>query len=130
MPSRMCSTPRSRYVHGVIKIDGLSGALTDALVRIERIGGTAQVVRLTPDSPAMVVEAAPRWTRVDAKFVTTLVLWEPHFPLRRAALGADSGPPAWANRRSVAGQCGLARPRSIIRVGALAASIAPLVMVF
>jgi len=47
-----------------IAIDGLSATSTDALVRIERLDGTAQVARLTPDSASMVVEAAADWTQV------------------------------------------------------------------
>ncbi len=42
-----------------IAIAGLSGTLTDALVRLDRFDGTTQVVRLTPSSYAFVVEAAP-----------------------------------------------------------------------
>ncbi len=46
-------------IGGTISIDGLSGTLTDTLVRIEQSDGTAQVVRLTPASQAFVVEARP-----------------------------------------------------------------------
>ncbi|MBW2370750.1 MAG: HupE/UreJ family protein [Deltaproteobacteria bacterium] len=35
-----------------IRIDGLSGTMTDALVRVERLDGTVQVVRLTPPNPS------------------------------------------------------------------------------
>ncbi len=42
-----------------ITIDGLSGTLTEALVRLERHDGTTQVVRLKPSSFAFTVEAAP-----------------------------------------------------------------------
>lgn len=45
-----------------IHIDGLQTTLTDVLVRIERLDGATQVVRLMPESPSLVVEAAPsRW---------------------------------------------------------------------
>ncbi len=44
---------------GKIVIDGLSGTLTDTLVRIVQSGGATQVVRLTPASPGFVVEASP-----------------------------------------------------------------------
>jgi hydrogenase/urease accessory protein HupE len=39
-------------------IEGLAAVPTDALVRIERLDGTAQMARLTPDDPSVVVEAA------------------------------------------------------------------------
>ena len=44
---------------GTIRIAGLSATLTDVLVRLERLEGTTQVTRLTPATPAFVVEAAP-----------------------------------------------------------------------
>ena len=47
-----------------ITIDGLAMSATDALVRIEKLDGTAQVVRLTPDSTSMVVAAAASWKQV------------------------------------------------------------------
>jgi hypothetical protein len=43
-----------------VRIDGLTATLTDALVRVERLDGPAQITRLTPSSPAFLVEAAPR----------------------------------------------------------------------
>ena len=42
-----------------IHIDGLSKTLTDVLVRIGRLDGTTQVVRLTPSTPSFVVDATP-----------------------------------------------------------------------
>ncbi len=42
-----------------VRIEGLSATLTDVLVRLERTDGTVQIARLTPDSPAFVVEAVP-----------------------------------------------------------------------
>jgi len=42
-----------------VTIDGLSTTLTDVLARVERPDGTTQVARLTPSSPAFVVEATP-----------------------------------------------------------------------
>lgn len=42
-----------------IAIDGLSRMLTDVLVRIERIDGNVQVVRLTPSKPAFVIASSP-----------------------------------------------------------------------
>lgn len=45
-----------------IRIDGLEATLTDALVRVERLDGTTQTVRLSPSWPSFTVEAAPsRW---------------------------------------------------------------------
>jgi hydrogenase/urease accessory protein HupE len=43
-----------------IRITGLTATLTDVLVRIERIDGSAQVTRLTSSAPSFVVEAAHR----------------------------------------------------------------------
>ncbi len=43
---------------GRIGIKGLSVTMTDVLVRIERLDGTAQVTRLTPSAASFVVEAA------------------------------------------------------------------------
>jgi hydrogenase/urease accessory protein HupE len=42
-----------------IGISGLTSTLTDVLARVERLDGTTQVVRLTPESPAFTVESAP-----------------------------------------------------------------------
>ncbi len=42
-----------------IYIEGLSTTLTDVLVRIGRLDGSTQVVRLTPSVPSFVVDAAP-----------------------------------------------------------------------
>lgn len=39
-----------------IRIDGLSATLTDVLARIERSEGAMQVVRLTPDQPAIMLD--------------------------------------------------------------------------
>jgi hydrogenase/urease accessory protein HupE len=44
---------------GVITVDGLASAATDALIRIERLDGSAQVAMLTADSPSVAIEAAP-----------------------------------------------------------------------
>ncbi|MFG0275638.1 MAG: HupE/UreJ family protein [Phycisphaerales bacterium] len=68
--------PRGMFVEGVylerstirhpaglvgetLAIDGLSSTMTDVLVRIERLDGAAQVARLLPASPSLVVEASP-----------------------------------------------------------------------
>jgi len=42
-----------------IRIEGIEATLTDALVRIERLDGTTQTVKLSPSSPAFTVEAKP-----------------------------------------------------------------------
>ena len=44
---------------GTIHIAGLTGTMTDVLVRLERLDGTSQVTRLTPSSPSFVVDASP-----------------------------------------------------------------------
>jgi hydrogenase/urease accessory protein HupE len=54
---------------GTIRIAGLEATVTDALVRIERIDGGVQVVRLTPSAPSFVVEATPSGLQVAATYV-------------------------------------------------------------
>lgn len=45
-----------------IRITGLPATLTDVLVRLERLDGTTQTIRVTPASPEFVIESAPgRW---------------------------------------------------------------------
>ena len=45
-----------------IRIDGLQSTLTDVLVRLERLDGTTQTLRVTPAAPSFVIEAQPgRW---------------------------------------------------------------------
>jgi hypothetical protein len=44
---------------GTIRIAGLSATLTDVLVRIERVEGSSQIIRLTPSAPLFRVAAAP-----------------------------------------------------------------------
>ena len=46
-------------VGATIHIDGLQSSLTEAHVRIERLAGTTQIVRVMPSKPFLVVEAAP-----------------------------------------------------------------------
>ena len=53
-----------------VGVDGLSGTLTDVLVRFERADGTVQIARLTPDAPAFMVEAAPSAWRVAGTYLT------------------------------------------------------------
>jgi len=52
-----------------IFIEGLATTLTDVLVRIERLDGTLQTTRLTPDSTSMVIVAAPTWQEVAATYL-------------------------------------------------------------
>jgi hydrogenase/urease accessory protein HupE len=52
-----------------IFIEGLATTLTDVLVRIERLDGTLQATRLTPDAVSMVVLAAPTWQEVAATYL-------------------------------------------------------------
>ncbi len=54
---------------GTIVIDGLSGTLTDVLARIERLDGSSQVFRLSPDAPSVVVEAAPGWQQIAGTYL-------------------------------------------------------------
>lgn len=49
---------------GTIRIRGLSGTMTDVLVRIERGNGAVLTARLTPGAPSMVVAAEPGWLQV------------------------------------------------------------------
>ncbi len=53
----------------VISVDGLSGTLTDVLVRLERADGTSQVLRLTPDSTSFVVEPVPGSLQVATTYI-------------------------------------------------------------
>jgi hydrogenase/urease accessory protein HupE len=54
---------------GTIRIAGLEATVTDALVRIERLDGSVQVVRLTPSSPSFVVESAPGGMQIAATYL-------------------------------------------------------------
>lgn len=54
---------------GTIHIAGLSRTMTDVLVRMERLDGSAQVARLTPSSPSFAVEAAPRALQVAGTYL-------------------------------------------------------------
>jgi hydrogenase/urease accessory protein HupE len=53
-----------RLTGGAIYIEGLSSTVIDVLVRVERMDGATQVARLTPSSPSVLVEAAPRRLQV------------------------------------------------------------------
>ena len=54
---------------GTIGIDGLSGTLTDVLARIERLDGSSQVFRLSPDAPVIVIEATPGWQQIAGTYL-------------------------------------------------------------
>ena len=54
---------------GTIVIDGLSGTLTDVLARIERLDGSSQVFRLSPDAPVIVIEATPGWQQIAGTYL-------------------------------------------------------------
>src|SRR4029079_16745313 len=51
-----------------ICITGLTTTMTDVLVRLERLDGSAQVTRLTPSAPSFVVEGAPHAWEVARTF--------------------------------------------------------------
>ena len=53
-----------------ITIDGLTGTMTDVLVRIERSDGTTQVTRLSPAEPSFVVEAVPSTIKVAGTYLS------------------------------------------------------------
>ena len=42
-----------------VRVAGLESTITDVLVRVERLGGSTQVTRLTPDHPFFDVESTP-----------------------------------------------------------------------
>jgi hydrogenase/urease accessory protein HupE len=52
-----------------VLVSGLSATVIDVLVRLQRSDGTVQVVRLTPLTPAFVVETAPRWSAVATTYL-------------------------------------------------------------
>ena len=57
--ARWTATCPGGLVGGTIAIEGLAATQTDVLVRIQRLDGTEQTVRLTPTAPSFVVEAVP-----------------------------------------------------------------------
>lgn len=52
-----------------IRIDGLTGTRTDALVRIEHADGRTQTERLTPSSPVLRVQRAPGKTEIATTYI-------------------------------------------------------------
>ena len=52
-----------------LSVDGLSGTLTDVLMRLERSDGTSQVARLTPAAPSVVIQASPAWHEVAGAYL-------------------------------------------------------------
>jgi len=53
-----------------IRVEGLESTITDVLVRIERLDGTTQVTRITPDRPSFVVEKSPGRLEVARTYLT------------------------------------------------------------
>jgi hydrogenase/urease accessory protein HupE len=47
-----------------LTVDGLAIVSTEALVRIQRADGSAQVALLTPDEPVLTLQASPHWLDV------------------------------------------------------------------
>jgi hydrogenase/urease accessory protein HupE len=52
-----------------VAVSGLPATVIDVLVRLQLSDGTTQIVRLTPSTPAFVVEDAPRWTAIAATYL-------------------------------------------------------------
>jgi hydrogenase/urease accessory protein HupE len=52
-----------------IRIAGLQATLTDVLVRLEKLDGTTQTIRVTPASPEFVIEASPGYWEVARTYV-------------------------------------------------------------
>ena len=53
-----------------ILIDGLSSTVIDVLVRLQRLDGTTQVMRLTPTTPSFTVESAPSRSQLAATYIS------------------------------------------------------------
>jgi HupE / UreJ protein len=51
-------------------IEGLTSTAIDVLIRLQRLDGTTQVTRLTPDAPSFVVESAPSRVHAAATYVS------------------------------------------------------------
>ena len=58
-------------VGGEVHIDGLQTTLTDVLVRIQRLDGATQIVRLTPTSPSMTVRGSPTLAQAAWTYLAT-----------------------------------------------------------
>src|SRR6185436_3830678 len=58
-------------IGGRIHIAGLNATNTDVLVRLERLDGTAQVTRLTPSVPSLVVEVARTYVVLGVEHILT-----------------------------------------------------------
>lgn len=52
-----------------IGIDGLSNSLTDVLVRVNRLGGTTQTVRLTANASSFTVLKSPNWIDISQTYL-------------------------------------------------------------
>ena len=55
---------------GTILIEGLSSTMIDVLARLQRLDGTSQVTRLTPDTPSFIVESTPSKMHAAATYVS------------------------------------------------------------
>ena len=53
-----------------VGVEGLSGTLTEVLVRFERADGTVQVARLAPEAPVLTVEAVPSVWKIAGTYLT------------------------------------------------------------
>jgi hydrogenase/urease accessory protein HupE len=53
-----------------VLIDGLSSTVIDVLVRLQRLDGTTQVMRLTPTTPSFTVESAPNRSQLAATYMS------------------------------------------------------------
>ena len=53
-----------------VLIDGLSSTVIDVLVRLQRLDGTTQVMRLTPTTPSFTVESAPSRSQLAATYMS------------------------------------------------------------
>ena len=53
-----------------VAVEGLSSTITDVLVRIQRMDGTTQTLRLSPEQPSFVVATAPRGLQVTLTYVS------------------------------------------------------------
>lgn len=56
-------------VDQTISIDGLSNSLTDVLVRVNRLDGTTQTVRLTANDPSFTVLKSPSWIDISQTYL-------------------------------------------------------------
>jgi hydrogenase/urease accessory protein HupE len=53
-----------------VLIDGLSSTVIDVLVRLQRLDGTTQVIRLTPTTPSFTVESTPSRSQLAVTYMS------------------------------------------------------------